>query len=136
MSLGDCGGGAAARQGHSSQPLKGEYVNNVNALIQRRYLLVWGLVGAAAACSVAPIERRDLLAFLEPTVTTQAEVTQKLGSPAASYEQGRIVTYRLSEDAGGYRAPKSYESWKYSLVLEFDGKAVLARHALVKVRDE
>jgi len=98
-------------------------------------LVIAGLIGALAACATTPLGRKDLLSFLEPGVTTRAEVTRKLGSPHASYERGRIVAYRLSEDESGYYAPRARKSWQYSLMLVFDANAVLVKRELVKVRE-
>ena len=110
-------------------------MNNLNMYFAWKQVVASALVSAVMGCSVPPVGQRDLLAFLQPGTTTRAEVLLKLGPPDASYEQERILTYRLSEDEGGYRFPKSYDPEKYSLVLVFDAKSVLVKRTLVKVRN-
>lgn len=46
--------------------------------------------------------QRDLLDFLEDGRTTREDALLALGDPSASYETGRILTYRLARDDGGY----------------------------------
>ena len=94
--------------------------------------LACATVGACA--SAPPVGDKDLLAFLVPGVTTRAEVLQRLGpTPDVQYEAGRIVAYRIGEDAGGY-LKGGKPAAPYSLVLVFGGDDVLSRQALVRVR--
>ncbi|GAB3625789.1 hypothetical protein GCM10027419_06350 [Pandoraea terrae] len=60
-----------------------------------------------------------------------------LAEPSATFEGGRILTYLLDQDAGGYILMRRREKvWngKFSLVLAFDEHGVLRRHALVRIR--
>lgn len=82
----------------------------------------------------------NLLAFLHPGETTRQEVVLKLGQPSGTFEQDRILTYRLGEDGQqGYFivTPKSLMPWsqvRHSLVLVFDARGVLEKQSLVPVQ--
>lgn len=80
---------------------------------------------------------KNLLTFAAPGTSREA-VLLKLGEPSASFEQGKILTYRIGEDNDqGYFLLDRQIYWartKYSLVLVFDEKGVLTKHALVPVR--
>lgn len=95
-------------------------------------------------CATPPNARPDLLAFLEPGRTTREEVLLKLGQPSASFEQERILTYRLGQyGEEGYFivSPKvayagqsaSWQNVHFSLVIVFDEQGRLRKHGLVKV---
>ncbi|MDH5536038.1 MAG: hypothetical protein OEZ08_10780 [Betaproteobacteria bacterium] len=107
-------------------------------MISRTFLLV-ALVAALAGCaSTPPIGKKDLLTFLHDGKTTREDVMLHLAEPSAIFEGGRIITYRLDEDEGGYTiAGARTQGWccKYSLVLSFDEKGVLRRHSLVRVKE-
>lgn len=93
------------------------------------------LLGAAiGACASPPVGQKDLLAFLESGAPSRAEVIQRLGTPHALYEGGRIVAYRIAEDEGGYYLPGLGRPAKYSVVLVFEPGDQLRRYSLVKVR--
>lgn len=95
-------------------------------------------IGVLGACSNAPIGKQDLLDFLQDGKTTREEVFLHLAEPSATFEGGRILTYRLDEDAGGYTIKGAKgQGWsaKYSLVLSFDEKGILRRHALIRVQE-
>ena len=97
-------------------------------------LLVFALL---AGCASQPIGKHDLVNFLSSGQTDRDEIYLKLGDPSAIYEGGRIVTYRLAKDEGGYfllQKGPGFQSVIYSLVLVFDETGKLARHALVQVR--
>lgn len=101
-------------------------------------LAMAGLLALLSACASTPIGKRDLLDFLQDGKTTKEEVFLHLAEPSAMFEGGRIFTYRLNEDEGGYTIKGSKEkgwSGKYSLVLSFDANGVLRRHALVRVQE-
>jgi hypothetical protein len=78
----------------------------------------------------------DLLAFLKPGATSRQEAIEKLGHPNAEYEHGRIQTFWIAADEGGYRSGfiEVGTTHQFSLVLVFDEKDLLVRHALVRVR--
>lgn len=93
------------------------------------------LVGCA---SLPPIPAdKNLLNIVAPG-TSQEAILLKLGEPSASFEQGRILTYRIgADDDNGYFLLDRQVRWtntKYSLVLVFDEKGFLAKHTLVQVR--
>ncbi len=101
-------------------------------------LIMAGLLALLSACSTTPIGKHDLLDFLQDGKTTKEEVFLRLAEPSSTYEDGRIFTYRLNEDEGGYtiKGAKS-KGWsgKYSLVLSFDERGILRRHSLVRVQE-
>jgi hypothetical protein len=97
-----------------------------------------GLMAALAGCASTSIGKQNLLDFLQDGTTTREEVMLHLAEPSATFEGGRILTYRLDRDEGGYTlmGTKSARwSGKFSLVLAFDEKGVLRRHALVRVQE-
>lgn len=107
----------------------------------------WGVWLSAALLSlwlagcVTPIPgaSHELFDFLRIGHTTREEVILKLGQPSGSYEQERILTYRIGEDAtqGHYViSPRAMMAWQqvhYSLVLVFDERGQLQKKNLVPV---
>jgi hypothetical protein len=92
------------------------------------------LITAACATSI-PRANPDLLNFLRLGETTRQEIMLRLGRPSGSFEQERILTYRLSQDAKqGYSVTsRALPSADYSLVLIFDDQGVLQKKGLVPV---
>jgi hypothetical protein len=89
-----------------------------------------------AGCASTPVGRGDLLDFITDGRTRREELLHKFGEPSASYENARIVAYRLRRDEGGYVLSRWRENWAgvhYSMVLVFDSDGLLQRHALVTV---
>jgi hypothetical protein len=97
-----------------------------------------------AGCATPPNARTDLLAFLEAGRTTREEVLLKLGQPSGSFEQDRILTYRIGQygEQGYYvTSPKvvlpaqgnSWQNVHFSLVIVFDEQGRLQKHQLVRV---
>jgi hypothetical protein len=97
-----------------------------------------------SGCVTPPNARPDLLAFLETGKTMREEAILKLGQPSGSFEQDRILTYRIGQDGErGYFiiSPKvilpaqgaSWQNVRFSLVLVFDGAGRLQKHELVRV---
>lgn len=89
-----------------------------------------------AGCASTPAGRGDLLDFIADGRTRREELLLKFGEPSASFEDARIVAYRLRRDDGGYLLSRWRENWAgvhYSLVLVFDAGGLLQRHALVTV---
>ena len=104
----------------------------------RRPRSAWALVLVLlGACASTPFGQPDLLTFIEDGQTTREQVFLTLGEPSATYEDGRILTFRLARDDGGYflveKAP-GFRSVKYSLVLAFDDAGLLRRHSLVAIK--
>lgn len=94
-------------------------------------------LGALPGCATAPQGNARLLDFLQDGKTTREAVYLQLGEPSGVYEDGRILTYRLAEDSGGYLLllyPRTDWTGMYSLVLSFDAGGTLTRHSLVRVR--
>jgi hypothetical protein len=95
-----------------------------------------------AGCATPPIQGANprLLEFLRDGTSTRDEVILALGQPSATFQQERILTYRLGEDATqGYfvEQPHSTSPWlgvRYSLVLVFDAGGTLQKHSLVPVQ--
>ncbi len=89
---------------------------------------------------IIPGASLDLLRFIQEGKTTREEIVLKLGQPAASFEQEKILTYRLGEDPKqGYFliVPNQLRQWQavaHSLVLVFGADGVLQKHSLVKVQ--
>lgn len=104
-------------------------------------LLLVALVG----CVSPPQGRTDLLDFLNIGKTTREEVILNLGQPSASFEQDRILTYRIG--TSGNKAyyivgpkvliPTTAASWdnvSYSLVILFDDNGRLRKYQMVDVQ--
>lgn len=87
-----------------------------------------------------PGARQDLLRFLETGRTSREEVLMQLGQPSGSFEQERILTYRIGQDdkQGFYLVtPKALQPWqavRFSLVLVFDADGRLQKQSLVRVQ--
>jgi hypothetical protein len=96
------------------------------------------LLAHLVACSTpAAVGDSQFLSFLQDGSTTHEDVYLHLAEPSAIFESGRIQTYLLDEDRGGYiLMHRSEHGWngKYSLVLAFDEQGVLRRHSLVRIR--
>jgi hypothetical protein len=94
------------------------------------------LAGTAGCSTPAPHGQASLLDFIKDGSTTKQEVRQRLGEPGAVYVQERVLTYRLSRDAGGYYALPNKSDWTgvcSNLVLAFDANGLLRRHSLVQI---
>jgi hypothetical protein len=121
-----------------------------------RCVLNGGIVSAVAllsgcAAAPAPVPLVDL-AFIQDGVTSTDLAIQKLGVPSsqlAASSGGKVLMFQIGRDAAGlhahwYTYTKSdwydfLDHWaaydvRYSLVLVFDQRGVLERHALVKLR--
>ncbi|MCU0975883.1 MAG: hypothetical protein MUC71_06155 [Steroidobacteraceae bacterium] len=89
------------------------------------------------ACASTPAGQPDLLAFIEDGRTTREQALLALGEPSATYEEGRILAFRLGSDKGGYfllEKQPGFLSVTYSLMLAFDEAGLLRRHSLVALR--
>lgn len=94
------------------------------------------VIAALTGCGT-PIGNQQLLDFIQDDKTTREEVLLRLGEPSATFQNERILTYRVDQDDGGYIVVSKSESFsaKFSLVLSFDEDGVLRRHSLVRVKD-
>lgn len=107
------------------------------------------LCGCAAAPARAPLVD---LTFIQDGVTSTDLAIRKLGAPAsqlAASSGGKVLMFQIGQDAEGLHAQwytYSKSDWydfldrwatydvRYSLVLVFDERGMLERHALVKLR--
>ena len=90
-----------------------------------------------AGCATTPLGRADLLAFIEDGRTSREEAYLQLGEPSAFFEGGRILSFRLGQDDGGYflvEKAKGFVDVRFSLMMVFDDRGVLQRHSLVRVK--
>jgi hypothetical protein len=85
------------------------------------------------------------LNYLQEGKTTRQEAILKLGEPSAAFEDGRILTYLIGQDAQGKVVPRRRQSLgegvpqnatlaNYSLVLVFDQKGILRKQSLVPAK--
>ena len=96
-------------------------------------------IAILCGCATAPIGNKELLAFLQDGATPREEIYLRLAEPNATFEGGRILTYRLDKDESGYLLLKNTsKGWtgKYSLVLVVDERGVLRRHSLIRVKEQ
>ena len=95
------------------------------------------VLGGCVTLPPVPADK-NLLDNVVPPGTSREAILLKLGEPSASFEAGRILTYRIGEDDDhGYFLMDRQVRWsntKYSLVLVFDEKGVLTKHNLIPVR--
>jgi len=106
----------------------------------RRHVVL-GLLGAAAIAgcsatiqSIGKGSARELVPFIEDGKTTRADVVAKLGNPVDTFEQGKIVTYRMRPTGDGLSVAGSLDKdASYELVLSFDERNVLRRHNLLRL---
>jgi hypothetical protein len=87
---------------------------------------------AVSACATAPdtIDESTALAFLQVGETRREAVILRLGIPSASFENDRILTYRLGAAKEG--GVKSNWYGPYHLILVFDEGGRLAEHRLLR----
>ena len=102
--------------------------------------LVFVLSGCASQSALKP--RKDLLDFLIDGSTMCSELSDRLGSPSGSFEDGRLLTYKFEQD-GKQRlavvAPGARDFWSRtnkSLVITCGHDGIVARHTLVAVKQE
>ena len=97
------------------------------------------LAGVLMAGCAAQEDRGDtmLLEFIATGQTTRTDVLLRLGIPSASFENERILTYRIGGDSSkGFFVRDAAGTWyetSYSLVLVFDSNSVLENQSLVRV---
>jgi hypothetical protein len=106
------------------------------AVKQTTVLLLLGILLSACAMS-PPLGRADLLGFIQDGQTTREDTYLHLGEPSGLYEDGRIMSFRLGEDNGGYfpiGKASGFSGVRFSLIMVFSEAGILARHALVQVK--
>ena len=103
-----------------------------------KWIAVLLFLGALlTGCATIPQGRTDLLSFIEDGKTTREETYLKLGEPTGLYEEGKIMSYRLDKDEGGYfLVEKSigFRGVKTNLIMVFDEQGMLKKHSLVQVK--
>jgi hypothetical protein len=99
------------------------------------------LVGCQSTASVSPNVSADpnLLAFLDRQPVTQADVLSHLGAPSATFEESKVLTYRMAQSGNGFSIVRQAtgNGWKgvnYDLVLAFDDAGTLRQRALIEIR--
>lgn len=105
--------------------------------IQSLALTLFLLLGCSSV--VKPIDRNVVatrFGFLQEGKTKRQEVIDHFGGPRRDYEQGRIITYLMREDAtGDFQVIDFREDGPlYNLVLSFGTNDILVRHSLVRVQ--
>jgi len=90
-------------------------------------------------CATAPpVGQRDLLAFVTDGVTAKSDVFLRLGPPGREFEGGRIATWRVAEDEGGYyvvaSATDGWRGSRHEFVVVFGADGRVERHSLVQLR--
>ena len=78
--------------------------------------------------------RQDLLDFVIDGRTPCSELHDRLGSPSGSYENGRLITYRIAEDRQRRYSVFAGRDWsgaKYSLVVTCGSEGIVTHHSLV-----
>ena len=101
-----------------------------------------GLLTLTAGCAATPRASSDptdpiSLDFLSRGPVARTSVIDALGPPYATYEAGRVLTYRLSKKDMGYVPAPLTNRWEgadYDLVLVFDVDGQLQQHNLVVIR--
>lgn len=104
---------------------------------RRAAIVLLLLAGLIAGCASVPLGKPDLLGFIRDGKTTREQTYLGLGEPTGSYEAGRILSFRLGKDEGGYFVvgkASGFAGVKTSLIMVFDEQGVLRRHALVQVK--
>jgi hypothetical protein len=103
-------------------------------------LLAFVGVVCLIGCSshVAPLDpnrTRNLLPFIIEARTTKEEILIRLGTPVNQYENGRILTYILSEDPNGrLKLGFTSDAEVYNLVLVFGPTEILEKYSLLRVQ--
>jgi len=101
-----------------------------------------GLLTAATAlllgCASTPVGNKDLVSFFSREPATRAQVRAQLGEPSASFENARVVAYRLGQNKSGYFVVPHANGWdgvRYDLLVEFDANDIVTRQKLIAVRE-
>ena len=102
---------------------------------------LWAIFAMAMlpACSTTVERTTDTktlgyFAFLQPGVTTEAEVRARFGEPYAVYEEGRVVTYHLEFLGGQYKVSPHPAGYFAHLVLVYRADRILEQWSLVRER--
>jgi hypothetical protein len=97
--------------------------------------ILFALSGCASQRATTP--RKDLLDFLIDGSTKCSDLSDQLGIPGGTFEDGRLITYRIAEDGKRRLAvvtAVTLHAWTHSLVVTCGRDGVVTRHALVAVK--
>lgn len=86
-----------------------------------------------------PVPDKTLSAFASGEHITRSDVVAQLGPPRATFENGRVIAYRLGKNGGGYyvvsplnkTSELDWQGVEYNLMLRFDDQGVLQEHSLI-----
>ncbi len=104
--------------------------------VGRRALAV-GASAVIVGCASTPAEHKVLLEFLDQPSVTAEQVRERLGEPHATFEQERVLAYRLNHKASGYYVTSPRTGWegvRYDLIIVLDEHNVVQKHNLVAIR--
>jgi hypothetical protein len=81
---------------------------------------------------------RAAMPFVVPGETTREALLLRFGPPSWTFEDGRILTWRLQREDAGEILPKVRVSfgkipWSYGLVVIFDAHGLVARFNLMEI---
>jgi hypothetical protein len=122
----------------------GDFANTLNAfwlLDCRQSVCLLALVTFLAwACSSTKVEAVNpaivttYFSYLQEGKTSRQQAVDHLGPPRKEYENGRIVTYLLKENANGELSPINFreKGALFYLVLSFGSDDILVRYTLVR----
>jgi hypothetical protein len=99
--------------------------------------LCLGVFAVVAGCASVPVAHKDLLDFLDQPSVTAEQVREHLGEPHATFEQERVLAYRLSHNGSGYYVTPAKTGWEgvqYDLIVLVDEHNLVQKHNLVAIR--
>lgn len=112
--------------------------------MNRIFIIVFALI--VTGCTTKAVQQKatpDLpkLTFIQDNITTKKEVFIKLGPPTGSFDNEKILTYRLFNDPDigeewhvtDKCLPFSWRFTNYNLVLVFNESDILTEHSLVRI---
>jgi len=99
-------------------------------------LLTALVLGALSACSttverVSDPNELKLLGFLQGSAVTRKEIEARMGSPGATYENGRIVTYTLAKRGDRFEVAPAGPQSHYTVVVVYRTDDTVERWSLV-----
>jgi hypothetical protein len=96
-----------------------------------------GALAFVAACASTPVPRKAQLAFLDQSSVTAEQVREYLGDAQATFEQGRVLSYRLRHEVSGYYIARNEGGWSgvtHDLIVVLDEHNVVQKHKIVAIR--
>ena len=106
-----------------------------------RLVTVVGLLTLAAGCAGSPTKSSNptkpiSFDFLNHGPVARALIIDTLGPPYATFEDGRVLAYRVSKKDAGYVPAPLTDRWAgtdFDLILVFDAAGQLQQHNLVDI---